>query len=207
MSVRRVYLENKGYIRKDGSIKYTKVTRFCLPMFGLHYDDFGNHLLNVYSLHEESPHIYIVVQNPYKEDYRLNDVLEKLRAHPNFVEEFKDDEDNEIVYKLILNPKHEDDYYKIISGDYSKISDDYKNVLTKVYSDHRYNVTKPPVIVDGQVLTTMHEVLYPSPEKRAIIAKHFGVEVSSVRELISKPDIRYELYKKTSELFNEEQAI
>jgi len=44
-------------------------------------------------------------------------------------------------------------------------------------------------------------------EKKKVIAQHFGVEVSSVKELISKPDIRYELYRKTSELLNEEEAV
>jgi len=207
MSIRKTYLKNKGYIRENGNIKHTKVTMFCLPMFGIHHKDFGNHLLNVYALHEEVPYLYVVVLNPYKEDKGLTIVLDKLRGHPNFLEETRDDEDYEIVIKLKLDSHWEDDYYKIMSGDYSQLSEDYKKILINVFSDRKEDLSKPPVIVDGQVLTTMHEVLYPTLEKKKVIAKHFGVEDSSVKELISKPDIRYELYRKTSELLNEEEAV
>lgn len=207
MSIRKTYLKNKGYIKQNGKIKHTKVTMFCLPVFGMHYMEFGDHLLNVYTLQEDNPYLYVVVLNPYKEDKGLNIVLDKLRLHPNFVEESRDDEDYEIVIKLKLDSHWEDDYYKIMSGDYSKLSDDYKKILIKFFSDKKEDLTKAPNIVDGQVQTTMHEVLYPTLEKKKVIAKYFGVEVSSVKELISKPDIRYELYKKTSELLNEEEAV
>lgn len=207
MSIRKTYLRNKGYIRENGNIKHTKVTMFCLPMYGIHYKDFGNHLLNVHTIQEDNPYLYVLILNPYKEDPHLNKVLDKLRNHYNFVEETRDDEDYEIVIKMKLDSHWEDDYYKIMSGDYSQLSEDYKKILINLFSDRKEDLTKPPKIIDGQVLTTMHEVLYPTIEKKKVIAKHFGVEVSSVKELISKPDIRYELYRKTSELLNEEEAV
>lgn len=208
MSVRKTYLKNKGYIRKDGSIKFTKVTMFCLPMLGFHFKDFGDSLLNVYSTHDESPHLYVVILNPYKDNPGLNIVLDKLRSHPNFVEETKDDDEYEIILKLKLDSNHEDDYYKVMSGDYSKISEDYKKILTRLYSDFKHDLNLPPKInADGLVDTSMAEVLDPSLEKKKIVAKHFGVELSSVKELISKPDLRYELYRTIEELNSEEEIV
>ena len=205
MSIRITYLKENNYIRSDGSIKFTKVTMFCLPMIGLKYKEFEDHLLNVYSNHEESPHLYVVIKNPQNENKTLTIIINKLRSNHSLVEEYLDDDGYELVFKLKLDNKYEDDYYKILSGDYSKISEEYKKVLVDIYSSNVHDLSKPPTISDGQVLTTMYEVLYPTIEKKKVIAKHFGVEVSSIKELISKPDIRYELYKKTNELNNEEE--
>lgn len=202
MSIRKTYLSKKGYVRKDGSIKHTKMTMFCLPLLGLSYHDFGKNLINVYSSQEDNIYLYIVLDNPYEQS--VDSLINKIKARKDFIEEFKDDSDNEYILKLKISGIYEDDYYKIMSGEYSKISKIYKDILVKTYSDRTHDLSKPPTIVDGQVLTTMYEVLYPTEEKKKVIAKHFGVEISSVKELISKPDIRYELYRKVDELKEEE---
>lgn len=202
MSIRKTYLNKKGYVRKDGSIKHTKMTMFCLPLLGLSYHDFGKNLINVYSSQEDNIYLYIVLDNPYEQS--VDNLINKIKARKDFIEEFKDDSDNEYILKFKISGIYEDDYYKIMSGEYSKISKVYKDILIKMYSDRTHDLNKPPTIVDGQVLTTMHEVIYPTEEKKKVIAKHFGVEISSVKELISKPDIRYELYRKVDELKEEE---
>ena len=66
MSLRLTYLQNKGYVREDKSIRHTKVTVFCLPMLGLRDKDFNDFLLNVHIKHEGEdayPFFYIITQN------------------------------------------------------------------------------------------------------------------------------------------------
>ena len=79
----------------------------------------------------------------------------------------------------------------------------YKTLLTNLHSNNIYKLSEPPVIINGQVATTMFEILNPSQRKREVIARHFDVEVSSIKELIDKPDLKYEIYRKPEELFNE----
>ena len=45
MSLRLAYLTENGYVASDGDLRHTKVTNFCLPMYGFHKRDFKNKLL------------------------------------------------------------------------------------------------------------------------------------------------------------------
>lgn len=195
---------NKGYVADDGDLRHTKVTMFCLAMYDIHKSEFGENLLNVHIEHKDEPKLLIIVLN--KDEPVLVDVLTKISSHECFEASYGDDDNKELVFKVRVPEKYLEDYYKIIEGRYSEISIDYKNKLTSklYYGDTVYNLKEPPLIINGQVATTVAEVLKPSLMKRQIIAKHFGVEVSSVVELIAKPDLRYELYRKPNELFNEE---
>lgn len=207
MSLRLTYLKNKGYVTDDGSLRHTKVTNFCLPMYDIHILEFGENLINVYIQQETEPYLYIVVLN--KDEPMLVRVLTKISSNEYFESSYDDDEEKELVFRLKVPTKYIEDYYKIIAGRYSEISLEFKTKLTSkvFYGNYIYNLNEPPLILNGQVATTMFEVLNPSVKKKQIIAKHFGVELSSIVELISKPDLRYEMYKKVSDLFNEEVSI
>lgn len=207
MSLRLTYLRNKGYVTEDGDLRHTKVTNFCLPMYDIHRLEFGENLINVYIQHEVDPYLYIVVLN--KDEPMLVRVLTRISSNEHFDSSYPDDDNNELVFKIKVPDKYIEDYYKIIAGRYSEISLEFKTKLTSklYYGNYIYNLNEPPLIVNGQVATTMFEILNPSLKKKQVIAKHFGVEVSSVIELIEKPNLRYELYKKASDLFNEEVSI
>ncbi len=204
MSLRLTYLREKGYVADDGDLRHTKVTSFCLAMYDIHKSDFGDNLLNVHIQHKEELYLLIIVLN--KDEPILVDVLTKISSHECFDSSFADDGNNELVFRVKVPDQYIDDYYKIIEGRYSEISEGYKNLLisNKHYGSTIYALNEPPVIINGQVATTMAEILKPSLKKREIVAEHFGEEVSCVKELLSKPDLHYELYRKPNELFNEE---
>lgn len=199
MSLRLMYLKENGYVTNDGDLRHTKVTNFCLPMYGFHKRDFKNKLLNVYILHEDDPCLYVVTLN----DNSITDVLTKLSANEHFIESFDDDDGKELIFKLKVPQKHEEDYFKILNGIYSEISKEYKEILKQFYTNNIYALDVPPLIVNGQVATTMWEILNPSIKKKEQVAKHFGVDISNVKELMSKPDLKYELYTKANQLNNQ----
>ena len=198
MSVRLTYLKDNGYALDNGDIKHTKVTTFCLPMLGTLTKEFGKDIINVHI--DDKNNLYLVVLN--SKNKQVEELLSKLSEHECFLESYDDDDGKELVFKFKVPEKHLNDYHAILDGKYSEISREYKELLT---SDKYYKVTyfplnEPPVIINGQVATTMWETLYPSIKKKEVVAKHFGVEVSSVLELMAKPDLKYELYRKTEQL-------
>lgn len=199
MSVRLAYLRSYGYVLDNGDIKHTKVSNFCLPMFGLAVKDFNKKLLNAYIDGENN--FYVVVLNN-KDDDKVEKLLIALSDNENFLESYDDDNGNELVFKLKIADKHLDDYHKILNGNYSEISNDYKALLTsdKYYKVTYYPLNEAPVIINGQVASTMWETLFPSIKKKEIVAKYYNVEISSVKELIAKPDLKYEFYRKAEEL-------
>lgn len=199
MSRRLAYLRENGYVTADGDLRHTKVTNFCLPMLDVYKGDFKDRLLNVYIDEKNGPHMYLIIQTPCDE---IASLIERLHEHDEFTESYDDDNGDEFVIKLKVPEECLEDYYKILSGTYSQISTDYKNVLKKYYGNSIYNLNDTPLIINGQVATTMWEILNPSQKKREIIANHFGADVKDVKELISKPDLKYEMYKKVEELFN-----
>ncbi len=205
MSLRLTYLKSKGYVDEDGSInKHTKATNFCLPMIGVWVGDFGKDLLiNAHIENVHPPHLCIVMLN--KSSYELDVVAGKLRENPLFISQEEDDDGIEVVYCVGIPARYWDDYYLVLEGRYSQLSLPYKTKLTTLYGNTVYPTSDSPLIIDGQVATTMFEVLNPSQKKREIIAKHFEVEVTSVKELIAKPNLSYEGYRKCSELFIEEE--
>lgn len=209
MSRRMAYLKNNGYVSDEGVMKYTKVTNFCIPMFGVCAKDFGDSLINAHISHNGNEHNFyiIVLKDKIHNNKNNTELVTRLSEHKDFVESFDDDEGKELVFKFKIPQEHHDDYYKILSGSYSKISDEYKTVLEKFYGKKVYPLNEKPLILNGQVATTMWEILNPSIKKKEIIAKHLNVDISSVVELISKPDLRYELYQSTNELYNQENQL
>jgi len=205
MSLRLAYLKQQGYVKDDGDLRHTKVTNFCLPMIGLHRRDFKGKLLNVYIQHTDEQYLYIVVLNTDDED--VVKVLKKINDHEDFVESFNDDDNKELVFVVKVPKKHEDDYYKILNGLYSEISQGYKNILKVFYTNNVYDLNDAPLIVNGQVATTMWEILNPSVRKREIVAKHFEVDIKDVKELMSKPDLKYEVYKNIKDLNNDKDNV
>lgn len=203
MSSRLTYLKDNGYVKEDGRLRHTKVSNFCLPMFDLHIDDFKEKLINVYIQHEPEPHLYVITLP----DDNITDVLIRLNNHENFIESYDDDDGKELIFKLSIPSKYTEDYYKVLSGSYSQVSLEYKHLLKKFYGNNVYDLSVPPLIVNNQVATTMWEILNPSIKKREQVAKHFGVDINSVKELISKPDLKYELYKKANQLYNQEEQL
>jgi len=204
MSLRLTYLKEKGYVADDGDLRHTKVTSFCLAMFDIHTSDFGGNLLNVHidAQSGEHPYLFIIVLN--KDEPILVEIMTKVSSHDCFDSSFADDDNNELVFRMRVPDVHVEDYHKIIAGKYSKISEAYKNLLisNRHYGGTMYDLNDSPLIVNGQVATTMAEILKPSLKKREIVANHFGVEVSSIVELITKPNLDYEVYKRPNELFN-----
>ncbi len=197
MSLRLAYLKSKGFAKEDGSIKHTKATNFCLPMLGLCPRDFGEILLNVHIESDHPPHLCIVVLN--KNTYDLDAIASRIRSNPLYISQEEGDNGNEVVYFVGIPEKYYDDYYLVLEGRYSQLSLPYKTKLTSCHGNNVYPHNSP-VIIDGQVATTMFEVINPSQKKREVIAKHFDVDISSVNELIAKPNLDYERYRKCSEL-------
>lgn len=198
MSVRLTYLRDNGYVTENNDIRHTKVSTFCLPMFDVCVKDFKQFLLNAHV--DDKNNLYVIVLSNV--DKQVENILTKLSEHNDFLESYDDDDGKELVFKLKIPEKYIDDYHKILNGTYSSISSDYKSILTsdKYYKVTYYPLNEAPVMVNGQVASTMWETLNPSVKKKEIVAKHFGVDFSSVRELIAAPDLKYELYRTIDQL-------
>lgn len=176
---------------------FTKTTLFLLPILGYTYRDFfinnKNYLHNCYISDLDKPKMYCVFDNSEQND-SLTIVQNRLIGNYSFVSRYFDNDNLELVYSFNLGSDFEDDFYKFLDGQYSKLSKDLKDILIFCYGKQT-DVTN--------FKSTIYEAIYPTDDKRITIAKALGVEVSEIKEVFDKPDIRVELYKKYEDLINE----
>lgn len=189
------WLKNNGYCNLDDSINHTKSTKFLLPLIGITEMNIEkinkNLLINVhYLIKDENIQIIIVLNK----DFFNENVYEFIKIQ-NLNENFNDFKEENNDYLLIYNlPKHfKNDFILFTRSKYSKMSEEYKQIIIKIYSNYQdLNDYKP----------TIYECLYPTDEKRKVLASYLNVDYKIIGEISSKLDTRYESFHTIEELKN-----
>ncbi len=191
MQQRLEWLTNNGYIQED-IIKYTKTTRFLMPLIGI--SEFSLEyikpklLINAHCAETDDKIIYVILNKlDFPEEVNDYFILQNLNEH--FIDHIEEEEELILIYKV---PDHfNDDYIKILNGDYSKTTEAYKQIMLRIYGLHKH---------DKSYLTTVYDCLYPTEVKRKQIANYFEVNYKDIDEVCSKPNMDYEIFKPLEKL-------
>ena len=194
MSLRKKWLQNQKLISNNG-IDHTKSTYFLMPMLGYQKNDFVSHgtkdnfLINCHIDDLINPSLIIVLDN--NKDVNLEMLLYKNDINSQFEGSALEEDGEQILLKYKLDSRYYSDFYKFIDGKFSEMSQTYKSRLIGLYGRKSNNQDHRPSIFDA---------LYPTSSKRKQWADYLGVDVDMIKEVSSKPDMDYELFKSTEEL-------
>lgn len=187
MSFRRELI-HKGLLKKQ-----TKCNFFVLPMLGFKRNFYDPYFINSYiSEYDTSePKINLVFDNVDTDDFILQ--IGKLSSHKEFIGRFF--EDDEVILTFSINRLYKKDFFNFLEGKYSKISDFYKDILcnhfgSKSCTDIKYDGTE----------VSMFDIIYPSMEKRIILANFLNVNIKLIKEVKSKPVLEDEEFFSLIEL-------
>ena len=192
---RREYLTKIGKVRKNGSIKHTFATTFLLPTIGYCVREFNNKLINVHiDENFDEPAIYIISDCP--ED--VEDATKALKSNPIYLEHSVSEDKSEMIIKFKIPVVDHNVFNKFINGKYSEFDNEYKQILTKIYSKK---------VDPTGLFVTEYDVIYPRKEKRMQIAKELGVNIDIIpEEVFDPPDLSYEIYKPIEQLIQQLDA-
>ncbi len=172
---------------------FTKSTLFILPILGYTYNDFKfsgvQYLINCHVLDIKKPKLFCIFDNTIHSD-DLMARQNKLIGNYSFSQRFDDNDGKELVFTFDIGTDFEDDYYRFLDGKYSEFSTDLKDLLFFAYSKQSLPGYKASVC----------DAIYPTDSKRRAIAKELDVELSDIKEVFDKPDIRIEMYKPYEDL-------
>ena len=192
MQTRLKWLNDFGYV-KDGSVTRTRTTLFLMPLIGISETTIMEHhpkmFINAYINNIEKEEVVLVLNKlDFLDECTTFILLQNLNE--NFIECKEDDEEYLLFYKI---PNHfSDDFKKILKGQYSKTSGEYKSIIINIYGSERNTVDHIPY---------MQDCLYPTDEKRALYAKYLNVEVHLIDEVSSRPRLNeYELFRTINQL-------
>lgn len=191
------WLNDNGYINPDGTISHTRSTKFLLPLVGITEMDIEKLdvklLINVHFLIKETKIKIIVVLN----DEVINDAIRYWIECQGFNENYEGitlNKNNDFLLTYNLPEHFRDDFNHFIEGEYSKTSDEYKAILTRVYG---YGTDK------NDYRPTMYECLHPTDDKRKKLAEFLEVDnYKIIGEVSVKPNKRYEFFHTLEELTN-----
>jgi len=184
-------LENNGYINNN-VIKNTKTTTFLMPLVGISELSIEHLnlklLINAHIKSKEDKLIYVILN---KLDFPLEAnnyvIIQNLNEH--FVDYIDEEQEYILIYKI---PEHfYDDYNKILDGQYSKTSIQYKEIMIRIYGIENNK---------NNHLSTVHDCLYPTDFKRQQYADFLNVEVMLIEEVCSRPKLHYEVYQTIEQL-------
>jgi len=112
-------------------------TFFILPMLGKHPDEYprfrdcfiGD---NDHPEYNERIHVYTRTGGGNRPDYAKEN--QKMMNHPNYIANFDDDSDCTYASWIFSVPeKWQDDFEKITNGELTKISEEYKSELYRIF--------------------------------------------------------------------------
>lgn len=195
MQQRLQWLDDNGYIN-NSNITYTRTTRFLTPLVGLSEFEIkklcGNILINAYIKSIEEKLLYVILNKlDFPEESKQYVVVQNLNEH--FIDYIDEEEEYILIYKI---PEHfHNDYDKILLGEYSQTSTPYKEIIVRIYGTNR--------IVDN-FRPSIYDCLFPTVEKRKLYANHLDVDITLIKEVSSKPNLDYEIYKPINKLMNYE---
>lgn len=148
------------FILNDSSI-------WILPMIGSHSGidfDFKDNYANSYLDQTVRPDVYmsnrIVLIYRYTPSMTYTITKGKLIDHPQFVNIFKSNDDRFDIYIFNLLEEYIEDYKLIIEGKYSKVSDNYRELICNAYKD-------------SAIKTEILGIVNKTKEYRKFLSEHF----------------------------------
>lgn len=180
---RKEYLAEIGKV-KNNTIIHTYSTRLVLPMLGFKSTDFKR-LINVHITNLKDPQVIVILQDT---DDSVVDLV-RCQINDNYIEHYRDED--ELCIRFRIPDQYYTDFNKFIDGKYSQLSTKYKEVLTYMYGQGVYH---------KGIDVSMYDILYPRLDKRKAIAEWTGEPLELIKEVMSSPDMSYELYKSLNQL-------
>jgi hypothetical protein len=168
----------------NNQISYTYSTRLLLPMLGLKSSDFKK-LINVHINDNEDSYLIVIVENT---DESTVDIV-RCTINDYYIEHYTNED--EICIKFKIPNAYLSDFEKFKIGNYSGFSDDYKKRLTIMYGQQ---------VIPKGIDVSMYDVIHPRLEKRKAISERTGESLSLIKEVMSSPDLDYEIYKSINQL-------
>jgi hypothetical protein len=166
-----------------------KAKNFILPMIGIPIVQYDPYIIDCNIIIDGFPKIVVIFDNI--DDEPLKMLIYKLQSDYLFMDCEYGDDNKEIVLYFDVPKEFKSDFEKFIKGSYSEFSDEYKNRLTSYFGKET---------CEDWGLVTMWDTIYPKDNKKDQIAEKYGVDVKQIKELISSPDLEYEIYKTIEEL-------
>ncbi len=167
---------------------------FIRSMFEIKCKDWGDNYINTYILDDN---IYLVFT---KKDIEFSnslifDILERLETYINRYEN-----DDWVIYKMLVPIKYIIDYKYILIGKYSKTTEEYKSaVLNKSRLFEKHNDNKPRDLLDY-----IRKTLYPTKKDLEYIKKDLDVDFD-IEEYCSVLDENLNIFKPNKFNFNNEE--
>lgn len=173
--------------------KATKCHTFILPMFGLKQLLLPSNYINTYIYDSNS--VVLVCNEPNEiQSEGFNRFLTTINENENYIN--CEIVNNEIVLHFTIPDNFKSDYNKIIKGEYSKTSAEYKKLIVDFYGR---------TSIKDTYKVTAYNTLYPQEFKRKQIADRLGVNSKLITEVLDSPDLNYEIYKPLDELINQKK--
>jgi hypothetical protein len=176
-------------------IKLTKTHKFILPMCDINPKVLPVNYINTFITNESN--IIVLIFDITVDNLGFNMFLDINKFNNCFVkvEEYL----NESLVYFKIPDKHIEDYNKFIEGKYSLFSENYKEILLKLYTRE--------VAARDSYLVNMVDVLYPHEGKRKILAKEYNVNFNIFPiEVLAKPNIEHEIYVSLYDLIQKHQT-
>lgn len=176
-----------------GSLNYKKQAKnFVLPMLDIKIAEYGPYLIDCCVEMGGFPQIVIILDNSESEQLKM--LVYKLQLFYSYLDSDFDDDQKEIVMKFDVPVEYKKDFEHFLSGSYSKFSDLYKNKLIKLYGRET---------CAEFAKFSMFDVIHPTEKKRKERAESLNHnEWQDIKEVLSKPDLEFEEYKKIEELYD-----
>lgn len=191
---------------KDNAKKWCKTfLPSMLEMPLMHVGGGKNYFMDIGFTMEGFPQIVYIFDNIDYEPLMMD--IYKLQNHSCFVDIEYADDNKEVVIYLDVPREFRKDFDKFIQGGYSEFSDRYKQLLIEKYGEG----SQEGVNDLGLPRASMHDIIYPEPTKRKLLAEALSVKGSSVnwrdlKEIVSSPDTEYERFKTIEELVKIDKA-
>lgn len=141
-----IKLDNYTYFIKDilqsSKLKFylivhpiNKTSTFIVPFFGKNkvsmcWNNFCTSAIDSPTLKSAEKHLYLLYRSTMNPSFITFE--KKILSHPNFVEMVQKDSEH-VLFKLTLDNKYKSDIDNILSGKYSKISKNAKNIILKFH--------------------------------------------------------------------------
>jgi hypothetical protein len=163
--------------------KKTKSSLLIMPMLGgnknLYF--YNQYLINCFIGTKEDGEGFIVLLYRWSKDPLFLKFEAALKQFRNFIE-FIDISADFVLFKFKVPVKYEEDYEKFIKGEYSKLSNQYKNQVLK------FN--------EADIESQIAQILYKGERRRNRLEHSLGITLDSDAELFSVIDRDLELFDK-----------
>lgn len=191
MSVEEVYNNEERNLKNVSRIldkinvveKKNKACYFIIPLLGYSVSFFTS-LINCY-----------LGDNTNKPDLTFKKVFIHVQSYTEeylkikYFNQYYKLEDNTYIYVFNIPKEFQDDYIKFCDGQYSKMSQEAKNLICEK--------SKIKPVFDSLV----YKVLYKTNDQRNLIEELIGEKLKDEYEIYSKPNLDREVYNKEIKIY------